>query len=369
MTSPTSSAVTDATSDVTTHPVGDPLPVAHLMRGGPVNLAERPLLARVAEDVFWCARYVERSEHLARCALVTSQLALDAGDAAAPGGGTLRDRLWANLCEAFDVPPPKPDGEEVGERTLRYLLADAANPLGAPAAVAHARENARGVRGEISAEMWQTLNELYWSLHDGGQCAAARHMLADGGADGLCQHLIRGSMLFQGAVDGTLAHGRRFDFAVLGRSLERAEATCRILAARARFLDEFGQRLEPPLRNIQLTAALRMCGSIEAYRRQHLAELDLLRVAGFLLLRAEHPRSVRFAVSTARDAVRRISLASDTPVGGVDAAERVLGRLAARLEYAETADVAEAGVANFLVDVRRAAAEANAALRDRFFAG
>ena len=333
------------------------------MIGDAVNTAERPLLSRVAEDVFWCGRYVERAEHLARAAWVTGQLALDVGDV----GDGLRDRLWLGLLKAFDVAPPADGPGDLGERALRHLIADVSNPLGAPAAIAHARENARGVRGEISSEMWQTLNELYWSLHDGGRGAGAAALLGES-AEGLCQHLIRGSMLFQGVTDQTLAHGRRWDFIVLGRLLERAEAACRIIAARVRYLDDAGPKLETPLRNIQLAAALRMCGSVEAYRRQHLNELDLRRVAGFLLLRAEHPRSVRFAVTEALEAARRINLSGGAAgTAGVDPVERVLGRLAARLAYAEADDVVSEGVPPFLAAVRAAVAEANLELRHRYF--
>lgn len=340
----------------------------------PVNQAERPLLARVAESIFWCARYTERAEHVARTLWVTSQVAIDVGDLDL----RLRSRLWLGLLEMLEMPPPADDDTPLADRVIRYLLTDADTPASAVSSIAHARENARGVRGEISAEMWQTLNELYWSLEGAGRGEGARQMLADS-AEGLFQHFIRGSMQFQGVTDQTLAHGQRWDFALAGRLLERADATCRIIQARVRFLEEAGRRMETPLRNIQLMAALRMCGSIEAYRRQHLNKLDVRQVAGFLLLQADHPRSVRFAVESTHRAVRRIHQASQPgqharrgdglAASGVDAAERVLGRLAARLEYAEVADIAAEGIDAFLAEVRIAVAEANRALHGRYFMG
>ena len=324
------------------------------------NQAERPLLARVAESIFWCARYAERSEHLARALLVTGQTAIDAGDLSAD----LRDRLWLDLLAAFEIPTPPDDagGSSLGDRVVNALAADSSNPSGVAHAVARARENARAVRGEISSEMWQTLNELYWSLEGDGASA----MLGES-VEGLFGHLIGGSMRFQGVTDQTLAHGQRWDFAVAGRLLERADATCRIIASRVRLLEQAGLRMEAPLRNIQLMAALRMCCSIEAYRRQHSNDLGLRQVAGFLLLRADHPRSVRFAVEGARRAVRRIH--RGTGGGFVDPAERLLGRLAAKLEYAEVDEIAAEGTQTFLSDVRRSVAEANAALHRRYFAG
>jgi uncharacterized alpha-E superfamily protein len=326
---------------------------------GQTTASDRPLLARVAENIYWCSRYVERAEHVARGTLFTSQVATDAGDLDAG----LRDQLWHALLDAFDV--EEPDGEgNLKDRVVEHLICNPDNEAGACPAISKARENARGVRGEISIEMWQTLNELYWSLEDGGGLNGARQMLRDN-TDDLLEHLIRGSMLFQGMVDQTLAHGRRWDFATVGRMLERADATCRLLQSRVKLLADLGPTLETPLRNIQLMAALRMCCSIEAYRRQHTNELSLERVTSFLLLSDEHPRSIRFSIGQAHEAVSRIHDTGDNP-GGVDMAERVLGRMVARLEYADAQEVA--ADPDVLRDVRQTIATANAALHARYFA-
>ncbi|MEM7808918.1 MAG: alpha-E domain-containing protein [Planctomycetota bacterium] len=326
---------------------------------------ERPLLARVAENIFWTARYVERAEHLARGTLVTTQLASDAGDL----DDRLRDQLWHGLLEAFDLVEPAVElGETLGDAVVRYVLTDADNPTSACTCVARARENARAVRGEISLEMWQTLNEFYWSLEGGGRNEGAGLILAES-AETLLQHLVRSSMHFQGVTDQTLAHNRRWDFALTGRLLERADASCRLLLARVELLAKAGESLETPLRNIQLMAALRMCGSIEAYRRQHANNLSIEQVVGFLLLRADHPRSIRFAIASARRAVARIHGESGPGLGHLDEAERLLGRMATRLEYADLSEVAHDGGRETLTDVRRCVAQANAALQQRYFAG
>ncbi len=326
----------------------------------PVNLAGRPLLSRVAESVFWCARYVERAEHLARVAMATGDMTFDAGDM----GDDLRDRLWLGLLEAFDVPEPEEfEVGNAGDACIQQLIFEP--DTGIVASIAKARENARSVRGEISEEMWQLINELYWSLHGKG----AETMLSDS-TESLFDHVIRGSMLFQGMTDQTLAHGQRWDFALVGRQLERADATCRIVSARSKFLEEAGNRLETPLRNIQLMAALRMCCSIEAYRQQHPTDLDLRQVTAFLLLRSEHPRTVRYSIDGATRAVKRIRRSSGSVAGGaIDPAERLLGQMSARLEYTEPADVAAIGIDTFVTDIRHMVAQVNAALQRRYFAG
>jgi uncharacterized alpha-E superfamily protein len=327
----------------------------------------RPLLARVADSIFWCSRYVERAEHLARALLVISQVSNDVGDL----DPSLRDRQWATLLEALDLKVPATGGSR-GEGIVRTLGCDPEHPGSIIANVARARENARGVRGEISVEMWETLNEMHWSLFGDGRGEGATAMLQQA-ADDLLLHVVRGSLLFQGVTDETLSHGQRWDFAIVGRALERADATCRLVTSRVQFLDEAGPRLEAPLRNIHLMAMLRMCGGIESYRRRYLNTLGLRPVVTFLLLAERHPRSLRYSIKSAQEAVRRIAQASRgdpfaVRVPNTDAAERILGRLSARLEYADADDVlGDGGPLRFLRGIRRGVAEAQAALHARYF--
>ena len=330
---------------------------ANYSASGPVNQIERPLLARVAESVYWCSRYVERAEHIARVAWITGQVNMDTGDLEPE----LRDRLWQGVLEALELGHVTGSTQSTPQAVMERLL-DAQQPGSITACITAARDNARSVRGEISNEMWQVLNELYWSLRDVPATDTAKET-----TDALFQRLIRGSLLFQGVTDQTLAHGQRWNFATAGRMLERADATCRIIGARTRFLADAGTRMETPLRNIHLMAALRMCGCLEAYRRQHLNRLDVQQVAGFTLLQADNPRSVRHAVEQAHAAVERI--ADSSGVIGVDQTERVLGRLVARLEYAEVDDIASEGTESFLAEVRRVVSQANEALHRRYFMG
>ena len=94
-----------------------------------------------------------------------------------------------------------------------------------------------------------------------------------------------------------------------------------------------------------------------------------LGVVGFLLLRADHPRSIRFAIASASRAVARIHGERGPGLGHLDEAERLLGRMATRLEYADLSEVAHDGGRETLTDVRRCVAQANAALQQRYFAG
>ena len=323
-----------------------------------VNQPERPLLARVADSVYWMARYMERAEHVARLMSVHSHLLMDLGDLAP----ALLDRQWRDVLKIMHAPDvPGGDGPMSG-RVARFCVFDTENPNSVVNCVGRARENARGVRSDISAEMWEAVNELYWTVRGGDG-----ETLFNEQPEKFYDDVIRASMAFQGLTDQTLGHDQRWHFAQLGKYLERVDVTCRVIETRFSFLRENGHSLEGPIRNIVLMAALRMCCSIEAYRRQHFNELDLLSVASFLILEDNHPRSVRFAIAQAHEAARRIRERTSGQNSTVDAAERVLGRLGAQLEYAEPREIVEAGVPPYLQHLRDDAEAAGVAVRQRYF--
>jgi uncharacterized alpha-E superfamily protein len=112
-------------------------------------------------------------------------------------------------------------------------------------------------------------------------------------------------------------------------------------------------------------SVLRSCASLEAYRRMHMGEMDAMRVGAFLVLEREFPRSVRACVHHAHDAVSRIG--SSISPGGLDAAQRVLGRLNTQLEYAEAGEIAADGLPAYVQKLRLSMAQAAAAVRKTYF--
>jgi uncharacterized alpha-E superfamily protein len=112
-------------------------------------------------------------------------------------------------------------------------------------------------------------------------------------------------------------------------------------------------------------AALRSCCSIEAYRKHYIGELDAVRVASFLILHRTFPRSIRFCVEHAVEAVGTIRTQTNT--SAIDPAERILGRLNAQLEYAEMGEVLERGLSDYLQNVQSQIADAALAIQSTYF--
>jgi uncharacterized alpha-E superfamily protein len=326
----------------------------------------RPMLSRDADAVYWMSRYGERAEHVARIQLVNTNMLIDVGELAPE----LQERQWQSVLTIMRtgaLPEPPPAAADAGplaadtttaHRVAHHMTFGADNPNSLFNCIARARENARGVRETISHEMWENLNTLYWTLRD----APARF---DESPEDFYRQVMTGSMLFQGLTDQTLQHDQRWHFIQLGKYLERIDVTARVVGTKFALLKGAEAKLETPIRNIHWMSVLRSCCSIEAYRRNHVGDMDPVRVASFLLLEPDFPRSVRFCVGQAHAAIAAIR--GEVSPRGIDPAERALGRLKIQLEYAEAAEILRPGVTHYCERIQSDVASAALAIQATYF--
>lgn len=330
-------------------------------------LIARPVLARDADATYWMSRYMERAEHIGRLLLVNNEALIDVGDLAS----TLLKRHWLSVLQIMNVeqlPGIADDDDHHNLMSLRiaeYMTFDEGNPNSLIRCLTRARENARGIREVISTEMWEHLNLMYWSIRSDDAKTLFRES-----PDQLYQQIITGSALFQGLTDQTLVHGQRWFFTQLGKYFERITVVCRTLKAKYEIL--FGSvngaeavLAETPIWNIHWLAVLRSCGSVEAYRRVHLGEIDLGRVAQFLVLQNDFPKSIRYCVRSALEAISAIRAA--VRPRSVDPTERILGRLDAQLEYADPSELHTEALPAYLDRILENIAEAALAVQRSFF--
>lgn len=338
----------------------NPIPTVPATTKFYINPSPRPMLARDADSMFWMSRYVERAEHIARILLVNSSLLTDVGDLAPE----MQQKMWHGVLQIMhlgNLSLAWPNGPDtLAGRVAELMMFAPENPSSLWNCLNRARENAREIRESISVEMWESLNTLYLTICDEG----ARSRFEES-PDEFYRQVMFGSMLFQGLTDQTLGHDQRWMFAQLAKYFERVDVTCRVIETRYETLRAAEQQWESPLRNIHWMAVLRTCCSIEAYRRHYQGDLDPLRVASFLILERNFPRSIRFCVDKAHDAIAAIRAGINA--SAVDPAERILGRLTAQLEYAETAEIVKDGVSQYLVKIRSAIEEAAAAMQKTYF--
>ncbi len=323
----------------------------------------KPMLARVAESMYWMSRYMERAEHVARIVWVNFNMLMDLGELAP----SMQEKQWQGIMRILRL-DHLPEGESIlastdrniGQRVSEFMTFDMSNKNSLISCLTKARENARSIRESISAEMWETLNTLYWSLLSDD----ARQRLEESPQQ-IFQSVMMGSMLFQGVSDQTLPHGQGWQFIQLAKYLERADMTCRIIDTKFDILRAAESVTESPLNNIQWMAVLRSCSSIEAYRRRHVGDLDPQRLAAFLILDKESPRTIRYCVRQAQEAVAGIAAAVHPQE--IDPAERILGRLNSQLEFAETREFSGVGLKYVLKQVQENTAEAASAIQRSYF--
>src|SRR6266481_9861007 len=177
------------------------------------------MLSRVAESIYWMSRYVERAENVARFIDVNLQLMLDSSF------GQL-EQQWKPLVSTTgdDAAFEKRYGEATQPSVIRFLTFDGENPNSILSCIRAARENARTVREIISSEMWLQLNKFYLMVTS---AAVAPNRMDS--ANDFFNEVKEASHLFNGITHATMTQGEAWHFCRLGRQLERADKTSRIL--------------------------------------------------------------------------------------------------------------------------------------------
>lgn len=299
------------------------------------------LLSRVADALYWISRYLERAEHTARLVNVAVDLNLDGATAV---DAEALERLYA----CFGLRP----AELSSSSPVEAALFDVVGRNSVTACVTAARENARQVREEISADMWEQINAVYLQLRqnrDDPMRAARAHYVS--------RAVIQGVHLFQGITDATMGHGEGWRYLQAGRCLERATATAALLGAFP------GDGDRQPADGVVL---LRACSALEAYCRHYTADVRPERVTEFLLLNAEFPRSVRFAATRLEDALKALGRHASRGTGM--RTERLAGRLRASLDFAQVDEILADGPAAYLAGVGRQCAQIHAAIYQGYIA-
>lgn len=309
------------------------------------------MLCRVAEQIFWMSRYIERAVAVSRLVDVTLHLELDAGD--------LEDEteLWAPLLGArWDrgLGAWRDRTEERGHaptsRDVRHCLTfDLENPDSLLSCVRSARAAARGVRESISSEMWERLNTLHLSLVDPRLAQEAEE-----NPHAFYSRVREGAQYFQGLAESTLMHDEDWHFIRLGMYLERCTNVARSMELQSHLLVLNEQARHDD--TVRWLAVLRSCGSAEGYARYYSLRVEPARVIEFLLLNPLFPQSLRFGLNTAWSALSAIAHGRDaTQAGrlvGANPGLRALGLLRARLEHAAVDEILEEGLKPFLQDLQ-----------------
>jgi len=283
------------------------------------------MLSRVAESLYWMARYIERAEDITRLLAVNFNTLLDSqpGDAQHGWESVVRingdDPIFAEIHD-----------EANAQSVIHFLFWEPSNANSVSACITRARENARGAREQISSEMWESVNRLYFLTRNAEQTSVLTNPTE------FFQFVRDRAQSFQGITSATMTHGEPYQFIRLGLHLERADKTARILDSKYLYLNRFLK--SPSETSLQLIALLRSCAAFEPYRRASAGQLDVESVVEYLLLNRAFPRAVLFCLNLCQHTLEGIGEDPTLPVRS-DSPRRVLGRLSADLEYLDIQEV------------------------------
>jgi len=295
------------------------------------------MLSRVADSLYWMSRYLERAEHTARLLDVNLNQMLETAQYA--------DLRWERLYHSLRIAALESDADEA-YRITQYLTFDTSNNASIVSCLAAARENARQVREQISSEMWEQLNRLYLRVKRTNIeeiWHAQPHMFLAGVKEGV--------QLFQGVTDATMNHSEGWHFIRVGCYIERASQTSTLLDVHFHSLMEIQEPFtSASLDYMSWVGLLRSCASFESYCKVYTANIQPSRIAEFLLLNAETPRSLRFASMMMQSALQ--SITKITTVRNAGRVERLAGRLRASLDYDQIDEIMGGNMHPYLENIQ-----------------
>ena len=295
------------------------------------------MLSRVAHAVYWIGRYLERAENVARFAEVNQYLTLDLP----PGAG----EQWEPLVDITgdEALFHARHGEASRDNVLHFLAFDPEYPNSIASCVRMARENARNVRDAITLEIWEQIHQF----HELVQEEARRH------SGGMIPYSFfaqarNASHLIHGIAEDTMSHTELWQFMRLGRMMERADKTARLLDVKYFILLPSVDEVGLPWDDLLWCAVLRSASALEMYRKRF-GRVRPDRIIEFLLLDREFPRSVQFCLERAQLCLHAIS---GTPPGAFRTKpEQLVGQVHARLSYARAEDIILSGLHEALDDL------------------
>jgi len=254
------------------------------------------MLSRVAERLYWMARYAERAENTARIINVYTNLLLDLPRNTSIGWNSLvriagSDELYREYYS---------DDQE--RNIIKFLLADTRNTGSLLNSLSYARENARTIRDILPREAWEQLNELYLKTkHELPTALSRRNRF------GFLEFLIGGVQKLTGVLAGTMIHNAGYHFVRIGRNLERADMTSRLLdtITMGTFIDEDQQQISA-FDYVLCLNLLKSLSAYQGYRQQESAVISRSNVQKYVLQNSVFPRSVYYCLSEIQHSIQKL---------------------------------------------------------------
>jgi len=312
------------------------------------------MLSSDADAVYWMSKYLERAGNIARFLDVNWHLTLDVpgeyGEQWKPLVITTGDEK--DFASRYAV--------ENKENVIYFLTADPDNPNSILSCLRMARQNAMRIRDIIPTEMWEALNVLYHYIQDG--CKRPQIILKD--PNTFCSEVKWRNLIIGGIAADIMANDEAWRFFAMGKLLERADKTSRILDVKYFMLLPSLDHVGTALDTVQWAALLKAVGGFQAFRHTH-GRIVPEKVAEFMILNHEFPRSILYCLTEAQQCLHDIT---GTRIGYfTNPAELQLGQICAGLSYHTIEEIFEQGLHEFTDDLQIRFNVLGKAVFDTFF--
>ncbi len=311
------------------------------------------MLSRVAKNIYWLARYLERAEDTARMVNVNTHLLLDLPTIGRTFGWEPMITIMGSNKLFYEL-----HQEHTEDNVMNFLLDDSRNSSSIHSSLAQARENMRTTREIFPKEAWEQLNNLYLFVKE----EEANGLTKSNRYDFLKQ-VILGCQQFTGILMGAMSHDAAYNFFLLGSYLERADMTSRTLDVRSANL--FSQGSEEsniklsPFYNIQWMSVLKSLTAYQMYRQHVRTRVKGADVLKFLLQDHEFPRSVFFCLGMVENRLSGLPK-NDSP-------RRTLSHLQRQVQAANVRELAYQGLHKFIDDLQIGFGEVHKQIAGNYF--
>ncbi|HUL55571.1 MAG TPA: alpha-E domain-containing protein [Usitatibacter sp.] len=310
------------------------------------------MLSRVASNLYWMSRLVERAENTARVLDVTWRMSLLVKEPA------LQDQEWfapLNITGTL-FPFSGRHSQVCAKEVLHFMALDPENPSSIYACARQARENGRAVRGSITSEMWEVLNSTWLEMQQMDE-----DKMQARGISAFFDWVKERSHLFRGVTFGTMHRDDAYEFARLGTHMERADSTARILDVKYHILLPSVKEVGGAVDYYQWSAVLRSVSAFEAYRKVYRDVITPLKLAELLVLRDDIPRSLHFCLRQVCDTLGKVQNAQSGET------LRRAGHILAQLQYGRISEIFAGGLHEYLTEFLQSMQELSGLIQQSFF--
>jgi uncharacterized alpha-E superfamily protein len=307
------------------------------------------MLARAAENLYWMARYLERSENTARLINSTTLVLLDLPQGASFG--------WANLIEVAGLDSlfhrHYPDANE--DSIMRFLIEDSRNPSSILSCMQYARENTRTLREVLPAEMWERINSLCLYVRENAAfaCRSRRDRYT------VLSNVIDQRHAIIGLVSGTMSHDLAYQIIKLGRNLERADMTTRIIDINSAVQLPADHVLHEAIMERIWKSTLDSLSAYQSYRRLVSMHVRGSEVVNFLLNDMRFPRSVDHCLSEIEACLKLMPISQQL--------EQIVAQLRHKIAQRHTDRLSAIALHEYLDLLQAELGEIHDALKYRYF--